>query len=80
MLQDINVLTKLHLVLDQEAHIAIYMNFILANFNCTSLELLWNSMFLKDGQKSRFIYKNLVSTYQEWLAKGDHTMLYIGRL
>ncbi len=84
--RQINVLSKLHSVLDQESRLAIYRNFILSNFNYCPV--VWHFCGIKRSQKMtkmhrralRFVYTDYVATYKELLAKGNHSMLlYISR-
>ncbi len=84
--RQINVLTKLHSVLDREAVIAIYSNFMFSNFNY--FPVVWyfwgiqcsQTMQRPEERTLRFGYKDFVSIYTELLAKGNHSILYINKL
>ncbi len=85
--RQINVLSKLPSVLDQEALLSIYRTFILSNFNYCPV--VWHLCGIKCSQKMekknqetalRFVYKDYVSTYKELMATSNHGMLYISRI
>ncbi len=72
--------------LDKESRLAIYISYILSNFNYCPL--VWhfhgiqNSRNMEKIQERalRFAYVDYESTYNILLIKGKHYMLYIGRL
>ena len=84
--RQLNVLKRLHNVLDQKSKLAIYKSFILSNFNYCSV--VWHFCGVANSKKIekiqeralRFVYKDFSSSYNDLLEKGDHSMLYIKRL
>ncbi len=64
----------------------IYWSLILSNFNYCPLTWhfygVLNTKKMEKVQKRtlRFVYNNFTSTYEELLAKGNHSTLYITRL
>ncbi len=73
-------------LLDQEARLAIYRNFILSNFNYCPVVCHFCGIKCSQNVDNiqeralRFVYKGYVSTYKDLLAKGNHSMLYISRI
>ncbi len=71
---------------DMESRLAIYKSYILSNFNYCPL--VWhfcgiqNSRNMEKVQERtlRFVYEDYESMYDILLKKGNHDMLYIGRL
>ncbi len=73
-------------LLDQEARLAIYRNFILSNFNYCPVVCHFCGIKCSQNVDNiqeralRFVYKGYVSTYKDLLAKGNHSMLYISTI
>ncbi len=60
----------------------IYRSFILSNFNYCPL--VWHLNKKKDAKVQkralRFVYNDFISSYEELLAKGNHSTLYVTKL
>ncbi len=70
----------------KESKLAIYRSYILSNFNYCPL--VWHFCRIQNSRNMekiqeralRFVYEDYQSTYDILLKKGNHVMLYIGRL
>ncbi len=84
--RQLNAIKHLQFNLDKESILAIYRSYILSNFNCCPLTWhfcgIQNSRNMEKIQERalRFVYEDYESTYDILLKKGNHDMLYIGRL
>ncbi len=84
--RQLNTAKFLNTNIDEETGMVIYRSFILSNFNYSPL--VWhfcgvlNTKQMEKVQKRalRFVYNDFTSTYEELLAKGNHSTLYITRL
>ena len=84
--RQLNVLKRLHKYLNLEARLAIFRCYILSNFNYCPI--VWHFCSLEQSQLMekiqeralRFVYNDFTTSYKELLIKGDHQILYIGRL
>ncbi len=72
--------------IDEETRMEIYRSFILSNFNyCPLVWHFWrvlNTKTMENIQKWAlwFVYNGFTSSYEELLAKWNHSTLYITRL
>ncbi len=84
--KQLNAIKRLQCNLDKESKLAIYRSYILSNFNYCPL--VWYFCEIQNSRNMqkiheralRFVYEDYESTYDILLKKGNHDMLYIGRL
>ena len=84
--RQLNVLKRLHKYLNLEARLGIYRCYLLSNFNYCPI--IWHfcnieqtKLMEKIQERAlRFVYGDFISSYEVLLKKGNHQMLYLGRL
>ncbi len=84
--RQLNAIKRVQCNLDKESKLAIYRSYILSNFNYCPL--VWHFYGIQNSgnmekiqeRALRFVYEDYNSTYDILLKKGNHDMLYIGRL
>ncbi len=84
--RQLNAIKCLQCNLDKESRLAIYRSYILSNINYCPL--VWHFCGIQNSRNMekiqeralRFVYEDFESTYDILLKKGNHDMLYIGRL
>ncbi len=84
--RQLNAIKRLQCNLDKESKLAIYKSYILSNSNYCPL--VWHLCGIQNSRNMekiqeralRFVYEDYESIYDILLKKGNHDMLYIGRL